>query len=184
MRKTIPHILVICAALFAAFSPLFAPVAQAQGSNPEMVNIPGTHQDELGCPGEWMPDCENTLLTYDNEDDVWQGTYEIQPANDSDKNGPRYKVALNGNWTVNYGANASAGGADIPLLVSARQPRSSFIMTIRLTGSRIISTKRSSSLQVISKHSSAVPPTMTRAAFAPGYRTRKGMGYLALPPAH
>ncbi|MEO8355955.1 MAG: pullulanase-type alpha-1,6-glucosidase [Chloroflexota bacterium] len=119
MRKNIPHVFVICAILFAAFSPLFAPVARAQGSNPEMVNIPGTHQDELGCPAEWMPDCENTLLTYDNEDDVWQGMYEIQPANDSDKNGPRYKVALNGSWTENYGANASAGGADIPLLVTA-----------------------------------------------------------------
>ena len=49
-----------------------------------MVNIPGTHQDELGCSGEWQPDCESTQLTYDIEDDVWQGTYLIHPAIDAD----------------------------------------------------------------------------------------------------
>jgi len=86
--------------------------------NPDTVNIPGTHQDELGCPGEWQPDCVNTMLTYDLEDDVWQGTFEIQPNNDSDKKGPRYKAALNGKWDENYGVNATRGGADIPLLVS------------------------------------------------------------------
>ena len=97
---------------------LVCSAVEAQGSTPEMVNIPGTHQDELGCPGEWQPACENTLLTYDIEDDVWQGTFEIQPANDADKKGPRYKAALNGDWSENYGVNASQGGADIPLVVT------------------------------------------------------------------
>ena len=119
MPKAIPNFLVICAILLASFSSLSVSTSQAQDSNPDMVNIPGTHQDELGCPGEWMPTCENTLLTYDLEDDVWQGTYEIQPANDADKKGPRYKVALNGTWDENYGTNATRGGADIPLLVTA-----------------------------------------------------------------
>ena len=57
------------------------------------------------------------MLVYDEEDDVWQGTYEIQPGNDADKKGPRYKAALNGSWSENYGQNAAAGGADIPLVV-------------------------------------------------------------------
>src|SRR5215207_11447524 len=110
MRKNIPHNLTICTILIVSFSLLFAPIAQAQTSNPDMVNIPGTHQDELGCSGEWMPDCENTLLIYDLEDDIWQGIYEIQPNNDADKNGPRYKAALNGTWDENYGTNATRGG--------------------------------------------------------------------------
>ena len=118
MRNKLLNILIICATVFASFSPAFVPVAQAQGSIPEMVNIPGTHQDELGCSGEWQPDCENTQLTYDIEDDVWQGTYEIQPANDADKKGPRYKAALNGGWGENYGTNAALNGPDIPLLVT------------------------------------------------------------------
>ena len=70
MRNYILPLLIICAILFASFTPLLVPAAAAQGSNPEMVNIPGTHQDELGCSGDWQPDCEDTQLTYDPEDDV------------------------------------------------------------------------------------------------------------------
>jgi pullulanase-type alpha-1,6-glucosidase len=86
--------------------------------DPETVGLAGTHQDEIGCPGEWMPGCEETLLTYDPEDGVWQAEFLIKPANDDDQKGPRYKVALNGSWDENYGLNASRGGADIPLVVS------------------------------------------------------------------
>ena len=119
MQRPISNLLVICAILIASFSSAVVPIARAQTSNPDMVNIPGTHQDELGCSGEWQPDCDKTLLVYDAEDDAWQGTYEIQPNNDGDKKGPRYKAALNGNWAENYGANATLGGADIPLVVPA-----------------------------------------------------------------
>ncbi len=122
MRKHIPTLLLICAILITSFSPVFVPSAVAQGSNPEKVNIPGTHQDELGCSGDWQPDCENTLLAYDPEDDVWQGTFEIQPNNDDDKKGPRYKAALNGGWGENYGTNATLNGPDIPLVVTDADP--------------------------------------------------------------
>jgi len=118
MRNIIPNLLLTLGLCLASFSPAAVSTAEAQGSNPTIVNIPGTHQDELGCPGEWQPACEATLLTYDIEDDVWQGTYEIQPANDDDKKGPRYKVALNGGWGENYGLNATQNGPDIPLVVS------------------------------------------------------------------
>lgn len=117
MRKLISNLLLGLTLLLGSFSS--ATVSFAQTSNPEMVNIPGTHQDELGCPGDWLPDCPNTVLAYDAEDDIWQGAFEIRPNNDADKKGPRYKVALNGSWTENYGANASPGGADIPLVVPA-----------------------------------------------------------------
>lgn len=93
--------------------------AQASDTpDPEIVGLPGTHQDELGCPGEWMPGCEETLLTFDSEDGIWQAEFLIEPANDDDQKGPRYKAALNGSWDENYGLNASRGGADIPLQVS------------------------------------------------------------------
>ena len=95
MRKKISSVVAICIILLVSFSPFFDSVARAQSpSNPDSVNIPGTHQDELGCPGEWQPECENTMLAYDDEDDVWQGTFEIQPGNDGDKKGPRYKACL------------------------------------------------------------------------------------------
>ena len=79
---------------------------------PELVVVPGTHQSELGCPTDWQPDCEATALTYDEEDEVWQGTFLIEPDNDQDNNGPRYKVAVNGSWDENYGAFGAFNGAN------------------------------------------------------------------------
>ena len=73
MQKHIPSLLLICAILSASFGPVFAPAARAQGINPDQVNIPGTHQDELGCSGEWQPDCEDTRLVYDAEDETPSG---------------------------------------------------------------------------------------------------------------
>jgi pullulanase len=108
-------ILAVLAAILPASSWI---VSASDTPEPDMVGLPGTHQDELGCPGEWMPSCELTLLTYDEEDGVYQGEFEIEPANDGDQKGPRYKVALNGSWDENYGLNAARGGADIPLEVS------------------------------------------------------------------
>ncbi|HKZ71311.1 MAG TPA: pullulanase-type alpha-1,6-glucosidase, partial [Anaerolineales bacterium] len=112
---------VIASALISLlFSPLGSPssVSASHTPNPDTVTIPGTLQSELGCSGDWMPSCEATFLTYDAEDDVWQGTFTIQPNDDQDKKGPRYKAALNGGWGENYGANAVQGGPDIPLIVS------------------------------------------------------------------
>ncbi len=111
------HLFLIFVMLAGVFLPQ-AVVRAQETSQPDKVGIPGTHQDELGCPGEWQPDCEKTLLTYDPEDDVWQGEFLIEPNNDDDQRGPRYKVALNGTWDENYGKNATRNGADIPLVVS------------------------------------------------------------------
>lgn len=86
---------------------------------PTKVVVPGTHQSELGCSGDWQPDCDKSALTYDAQSDVWTGEFEITPGNDQDGKGARYKVALNGNWSENYGQKAQPGGADIPLIVTA-----------------------------------------------------------------
>lgn len=115
MKKWLNALLLVT--LLSGFT--FHPARAEETPPPTIVGIPGTHQDELGCPGDWAPGCEQTLLTYDAEDDVWQGAFRIEPANDDDKNGPRYKAALNGAWDENYGKNAARGGADIPLLVNA-----------------------------------------------------------------
>ena len=113
--KRLFHFIILLALSLAVYTPAFA----ADTPDPTMVGIPGTHQDELGCPSDWLPGCEQTLLKYDPEDGVWQGEFEIQPANDGDKKGSRYKAALNGAWDENYGLNATRGGTDIPLAVDA-----------------------------------------------------------------
>ncbi|PWB51614.1 MAG: DUF3372 domain-containing protein [Anaerolineales bacterium] len=95
------------------------PVLAQDNATPDTATIAGTMQSELGCSGDWMPGCEVTNLTYDANSDVWKGIFNVTPGNDQDKNGPRYKVALNGTWDWNYGKNASRGGTDIPLVVDA-----------------------------------------------------------------
>ena len=57
-----------------------------------------------------------THLTYDGNDDVWQGTFTV-PAGSYE-----YKAALNDSWDENYGANAQANGPNIMLSVAAEQP--------------------------------------------------------------
>jgi glucoamylase len=76
---------------------------------PSSVTIAGSLQSELGCPGDWQAECAATHLTYDAGDDVWQGTFSL-PASSFE-----YKAALNDSWNENYGRNAQANGANIPL---------------------------------------------------------------------
>lgn len=91
----------------------FAPPVSAQAPPPpEIVAIPGTIQSKAGCAGDWQPTCDKTFLTYDAEDDVWQGSFEL-PAGSYE-----YKTALDGSWDVNYGLNATPSGSNITLNLS------------------------------------------------------------------
>ena len=82
-------------------------------AQPDFVTIAGNLQDELGCPGDWQPDCANTHLAYDAGDTVWQGTFLV-PAGSWE-----YKAPLNNSWDENYGANAQLNGPNIPLSLGA-----------------------------------------------------------------
>ena len=73
------------------------------------VTVVGSLQDELGCPGDWQPDCSSTHLAYDSDDDVWQGVWDVPGGS------WEYKAAMNSSWDENYGANAQADGPNIPL---------------------------------------------------------------------
>ena len=81
--------------------------------NPTTVTIAGSLQSELGCGGDWDPACAATHLTYDANDDVWQGTFSVPPGN------WEYKAALNNSWDENYGLHAAPGGSNIPLNLDA-----------------------------------------------------------------
>jgi hypothetical protein len=77
--------------------------------SPATVTIVGNLQDELGCPGDWQPDCASTYLAFDADDTVWQGVFNV-PAGSWE-----YKAALNDSWNENYGANAQLNGANISI---------------------------------------------------------------------
>src|SRR3954470_16209561 len=96
-------------ALAAAALVLLPAATASHTPNPTSVTIAGSLQSEAGCPGDWDPACAATHLTYDANDDVWQGTFAL-PAG-----GYEYKAALNNAWDENYGRHAVAGGDNIPL---------------------------------------------------------------------
>lgn len=99
----------IVALISVGIAPLNMPSLQAQAEQPTSVAIAGTIQSGLGCPGDWQPECDKTFLTYDEEDDVWQGVFELKAGE------YEYKVALNGSWAENYGAGALRDGPNIKL---------------------------------------------------------------------
>ncbi len=101
--------------LAAVFLVAGAAVRAGDTPDPTAVTIPGNFQDELGCPGDWQPNCANTHLGFDQEDGVWQGVFSVPAGN------WEYKAALNDSWDENYGANAQRNGGNIFLnLGSAR----------------------------------------------------------------
>jgi hypothetical protein len=80
---------------------------------PSSVTIAGSLQSELGCSGDWQPDCVLTHLSYDASDGVWQRTLAL-PAGTWE-----YKTALNDSWDENYGSNAVQNGSNIQLTLGA-----------------------------------------------------------------
>ena len=82
---------------------------------PTSVTLAGDLQQELGCAADWTPDCAATHLTYDADDDVWQGSFAV-PAGSW-----QYKAPLNDSWDENYGLHAVRGGDNIPLALGAGQ---------------------------------------------------------------
>ena len=77
------------------------PVSADHTPDPSTVTIAGDLQSELGCPGDWQPECAITHLSYDGSDDVWQGTFNI-PAGSW-----QYKAPLNDSWDENYGKDGN-----------------------------------------------------------------------------
>jgi pullulanase-type alpha-1,6-glucosidase len=73
----------------------------------DLVTVPGSHNSEMGCAGDWTPDCEAARLTL-ADDGTYTGTFEL-PAGSYE-----FKVAVNGSWAENYGADGVRDGANIP----------------------------------------------------------------------
>ena len=76
--------------------------------NSLIANVPGNFQSEVGCPGDWAPDCLQTWLQDADGDGVYvYETAEI-PTGEYES-----KVAVNQGWDVNYGVDGVEGGDNI-----------------------------------------------------------------------
>ncbi|MEO8286285.1 MAG: alpha-amylase family glycosyl hydrolase [Chloroflexota bacterium] len=92
----------------------------------------GSFQSELGCPGDWQPDCLRSWL----EDPSGSGTYGFDTSALPQGN-YEAKVTINESWDENYGQGGSPGGANIPFtvpfnyaLVSFRYNQGTHILTV------------------------------------------------------
>ncbi|HET9915363.1 MAG TPA: alpha-amylase family glycosyl hydrolase, partial [Anaerolineales bacterium] len=83
-----------------------------ENQNSVIAVAPGDFQSELGCPGDWQPECLRSWL----QDPDGDGTYSFVTAQLPAGN-YEAKVALNESWDVNYGQGGAPGGANIPFNV-------------------------------------------------------------------
>jgi|GEM_PF-1438010 hypothetical protein len=79
---------------------------------PWAVVLAGSFQSEMGCPGDWQPDCANTGLWFDPSLLLWKGSYEMPPGDFE------FKITHNYSWGENYGQGGVPGGPNIPLSLS------------------------------------------------------------------
>ncbi|MDQ2077313.1 pullulanase-type alpha-1,6-glucosidase [Marinimicrobium sp. ABcell2] len=89
-------------------------VSASHTNEPETVALVGSVQEALGCPGDWQPECSDTLLE-NTEGDIWFGSFDV-PAGEYE-----IKIAINGSWNENYGAGGAQDGPNIPLDVEEDQ---------------------------------------------------------------
>src|SRR3954452_3489890 len=109
--------------MLAGVALLLIPAATATTSTESspVAVVAGSFQSELGCPGDWQPDCLSSRL----EDPDGDGAYTFEttalPAGNYEA-----KVALNQSWDVNYGAGGTPGGANIAFSVPADNAKVTF----------------------------------------------------------
>ncbi|HET9590127.1 MAG TPA: alpha-amylase family glycosyl hydrolase [Anaerolineales bacterium] len=81
--------------------------------NSRIATAPGSYQDEIGCPGDWQPDClRSWLQDPDGDGNFVFSTTDIPPGNYD------FKVAINEAWDENYGAGGVQNGPNIPFSVT------------------------------------------------------------------
>lgn len=90
-----------------------------------LPTIPGDFQSELGCPGDWMPDCLVSWL----EDPERDGVYGLLTAG-LPAGSYVCKVTHGFSWTANYGLGGEPDGANIPFTVDADGESARFRYTL------------------------------------------------------
>ncbi len=80
--------------------------------NSLIATVPGSYQPAVGCAAEWAPDCLRSLLQDPDGDGIYTFVTALIPAGSF-----AAKVAINGSWAENYGADGVPDGPDIPFTV-------------------------------------------------------------------
>ena len=98
-----------------------------------IATVPGSFQSELGCSGDWQPDCLRSWLQDIDGDGIYTFETTAIPAGSY-----AAKVTINESWDENYGAGGAPNGPDIPFTVPVNGARVTFrydatshVLTIR-----------------------------------------------------
>ncbi|GAA2954903.1 pullulanase-type alpha-1,6-glucosidase [Streptomyces enissocaesilis] len=111
-RRLIPRLTVTALLLTGTTAAADITPALAADAPPAAVAIASDFDTQLGCAGDWAPDCDQAQMER-RADGAWSLTVHLKAGSYS------YKAALDKSWAVNYGLNAVQGGANIPLTVPA-----------------------------------------------------------------
>jgi pullulanase-type alpha-1,6-glucosidase len=84
--------------------------------NSRIVTAVGSLQDEMGCPGDWQPDCLRTWLQDPDGDGIYTLETDQLPAGSYE-----VKATINESWAENYGAGGVADGPNIPFDVAENE---------------------------------------------------------------
>ncbi|MPV36651.1 pullulanase-type alpha-1,6-glucosidase [Georgenia subflava] len=79
-----------------------------------IVTLPGSLQSELGCAGDWAPDCMATWMLDPDQDGVFTFTTDELPTGSYE-----VKVAHNRSWDENYGVGGAPNGANYTFTATA-----------------------------------------------------------------
>lgn len=85
---------------------LAATVAASPAIAQSAVSAPGSFNSEIGCSGDWQPDCAQAQLTAASPT-VWRGHYSLPTGS------YEFKIAYDNAWTENYGAGGVFNGSNM-----------------------------------------------------------------------
>ena len=89
--------------------------------NSVIATVPGDFQSELGCAGDWQPDCLRSWLQDPDGDGVYRFETTALPYGNYEA-----KVAINESWSENYGQGGVQNGPNIPFTVPVSNARVTF----------------------------------------------------------
>jgi hypothetical protein len=79
------------------------------------VSVPGSFNSEIGCSGDWQPDCAQAQLVLAGPS-TWRGHYSLPTGS------YEFKIAYDNAWTENYGAGGIANGPNMSFAAPPGSP--------------------------------------------------------------
>ena len=111
-NRTVRLALALSLALVAALGLVSLPPSLSAQAAVRTAALVGSLQSELGCPGDWQPDCAQTELAKDPSGTTYSAVFSVPQGS------WEFKVAINDSWDESYRADGTKGDANSPLVLA------------------------------------------------------------------